>query len=212
MRFPGRGRIRDGEKPRTPHQPDLAGVLRQSPADPSAWGEFVDRYGPKVLAWCRKWGLQSADAEDVTQVVLLKLARSMPIFAYDPARSFRAWLKTLAHNAWRDYADGPNRHGVGSGDTKVLERLQNIEARDDLLVVLQREHDRELLERAMICVENRVAAKTWRAFRLLVFEDRSGKDVASEVGMSVAAIYEAKSRVQEMLRDEIALIDIRDRD
>ena len=190
----------------------LLGRLRVTPTDVSAWGEFVDRYGPKILGWCRKWGLQSADAEDVAQVVLLKLAGAMRTFDYDPSRSFRAWLKTLTHHAWRDHVDGPNRHGIGSGDTKVLDILQTLEARDDLLVVLQQEHDRELLERAMPLVEKRVAPKTWQAFRLLALEDRSGKDVASELGMSVAAVYVAKNRVQEMLREEIAGMDSSDRE
>ncbi len=185
----------------------LLGRLRDTPTDASAWGEFVDRYGPKILAWCRKRGLQDADAQDVTQVVLLKLAGAMRTFNYDPSRSFRAWLKTLTHNAWHDYVEGPNRHGKGSGDTKVLERLQALEARDDLLAVLQHEHDRELLERAMICVQGRVAPKTWQAFRLLALENRSGKVVAAELGMSIAAVFVARGRVQQMLRDEIADMD-----
>ena len=69
----------------------LLGRLRRDPGDQEAWGEFVEQYGPKVFAWCRRWGLQEADAQDVTQDVLLKLARKMKDFTYDPSRSFRAW-------------------------------------------------------------------------------------------------------------------------
>ena len=78
----------------------LLARLRQAPADQEAWAEFVDHYGPKVYGWCRHWRLQEADAQDVTQDLLLKLAGKMQDFAYDPARSFRAWLKTLARHAW----------------------------------------------------------------------------------------------------------------
>jgi RNA polymerase sigma-70 factor (ECF subfamily) len=66
------------------------GRLRHAPADQSAWGEFVDRYGRKIYGWCRHWGLQEPDAEDVTQDVLLKLAEKMRTFAYDASDSFRA--------------------------------------------------------------------------------------------------------------------------
>lgn len=52
-----------------------------------------------VYRWCRRWHLQDADAEDVTQAVLAKLTGKMGSFEYDPARSFRAWLKTVAHHA-----------------------------------------------------------------------------------------------------------------
>jgi len=43
--------------------------------------------------------LQEADAEDVTQTVLLEVARQMNTFVYDPAGSFRTWLKTIAPRA-----------------------------------------------------------------------------------------------------------------
>jgi RNA polymerase sigma factor (sigma-70 family) len=190
----------------------LLGLLRLTPTNTSAWGEFVDRYGPSILSWCRKWGLQEADAHDVAQIVLLKLSAAIRTFDYDASRSFRAWLKTLTHNAWCDYVESSNRQTKGSGDTRVLERLNSIEARDDLLIVLQQEHDRELLERAMPLVERRVAAKTWQAFKLLTFENRSGKEVADQLGMSIAAAFVAKSRVQEMLREEIGEIDTSERD
>ena len=39
----------------------------------------------------------------VTQIVLLKLATKLRDFAYDPSRSFRAWLKTVAQHAWLDF-------------------------------------------------------------------------------------------------------------
>ena len=51
--------------------------LRQAPPDQEAWAEFVDRYGPQIHGWCRRWGLQEADAQDVTQTVLLRLASKL---------------------------------------------------------------------------------------------------------------------------------------
>src|SRR5438309_5771137 len=81
----------------------LLAQLRQHPSDQASWDEFVERYGRHIYRWCRQWKLQDADAEDVTQDILMKLARKLPAFAYDPSRSFRGWLKTVAHHAWRDF-------------------------------------------------------------------------------------------------------------
>ena len=67
--------------------------LQQAPADQAAWAEFVRRYGTRIHGWCRRWGLQEADAQDVCQDVLVKLVRAMRAFRYDPAQSFRGWLK-----------------------------------------------------------------------------------------------------------------------
>jgi hypothetical protein len=62
--------------------------LRKTPADAASWEVFVDRYGPIILGWCRKWGLQEADALDVSQVVLATLAKAMRTFDYFYSRSY----------------------------------------------------------------------------------------------------------------------------
>src|SRR5437762_155337 len=87
----------------------LLGRLGSNPEDGAAWSEFVLRYGPKILQWCRGWRLQQADAEDVTQDVLLRVARQMQTFRYDPSRSFRAWLRTVAYRAWCDWLEARSR-------------------------------------------------------------------------------------------------------
>jgi RNA polymerase sigma-70 factor (ECF subfamily) len=181
--------------------------LRRDPSDPRAWAEFVDQYGGKVLGWCRAWGLQDADAQDVTQTVLLKLAVRLRDFDYDPARSFRAWLKTVARHAWLAFVEDRRRHGPGSGDTRVLEQLLSVAARDDLVGRLEEAFDRELLEEAVRRVRLRVEPRTWEAFRLTAQEGLSGAEASARIGMRVSQVYVAKKRVQEMLREEIRGLD-----
>ncbi|HEX8200128.1 MAG TPA: sigma-70 family RNA polymerase sigma factor [Isosphaeraceae bacterium] len=187
----------------SPTSVTLLGRLRLNATDPVAWSEFVGRYGPEIYRWCRRWNLQDADAQDVTQIVLQKLARTMRSFAYDASLSFRGWLKTLAHHAWRDFAEAQRRAGWGSGDDRVLELLRTVEAGEDLLGNLEVEFERELLEEAMARVRLRVTPRSWEAFRLLALEGRPGSEVASGLGLSVAAAYMAKNRVKTMLRREI---------
>jgi RNA polymerase sigma-70 factor (ECF subfamily) len=181
--------------------------LRQAPADQSAWGEFVERYGPKIYGWCRHWGLQESDAEDVTQDVLLKLAEKMRTFAYDASGSFRAWLKTLTHHAWQDFLGSRHRAGTGRGGTEHLEALHTATAREDLLQRLEEEFDRELLEAATTRVRLRVQPHTWEAFRLLALEGRSGAEVAEQLKMKVATVFVARSKVQKMLQEEMQRLE-----
>lgn len=181
----------------------LLGRLREEPTRSAAWTEFVERYGPKIYEWCRKWRLQEADARDVSQAVLLKLAAQMRSFSYDPSGSFRGWLRTVTVNACQDFVATAHRSGRGSGDSQVLEMLQSIEAREDLAEQLYGEYERELLAVAMERVEARVEARTWRAFNLLALEQRSGREVAAELGLKVTAVIESKSRVQAMIRREV---------
>ncbi|HKB35974.1 MAG TPA: sigma-70 family RNA polymerase sigma factor [Gemmataceae bacterium] len=184
----------------------LLARLRQDPTDQAAWGAFVERYGRHVYRWCRQWKLQDADAEDVTQEILAKLAQRLRDFSYDPSRSFRGWLKTVAHHAWRDFLNSRRCRAVG-GDTQVWEMLQTLEAREDLVQRLEESFDHELLDVATIRVRLRVAPHTWEAFRLVALEGMPANDVATTVGLQVAMVYVAKSKVQKMLQEEIRKLE-----
>jgi RNA polymerase sigma-70 factor (ECF subfamily) len=185
----------------------LLGRLRRDPGDQAAWAEFVEHYGGKIYAWCRRWYLQEADAQDVTQDVLLKLAEKLRTFSYDPQRSFRAWLKTLTHHAWQDFVESRQRGGRGSGDSQVGEWLHNVAAREDLLQQLEEEFDRELFEEAMARVRLRVAPQTWEAFRLTALEGLAGAEAAERIPMQMAQVFVAKRRVQKLLREEVARLE-----
>jgi RNA polymerase sigma factor (sigma-70 family) len=187
--------------------PTLLGRLRQAPTDQEAWACFVDRYGPKIYEWCRAWRLQEADAEDVTQAVLLRLARRMGRFAYDPAKSFRGWLRTLTRHAVCDFLKQRKGGHVGSGDSQVLEWLQTVEAREDLAARLEEEYDRELLEEAMARVRLRVPPRRWEAFRLAALEGLSGAEVAARLQMKVATAYAERSKVQAIVGEELRKLE-----
>ncbi len=85
----------------------------------------------------------------------------------------------------------------------VLDVLQSLEARTDLLSRLDTEFDQEMLAEAMGRVQQRVEPHTWEAFRLTAIEDRSGADVAELLQVKVATVFKAKSKVLKMLQDEI---------
>jgi RNA polymerase sigma-70 factor (ECF subfamily) len=185
----------------------LLGRLRQDATDQQAWGEFVTRYSPRIYSWCRHWKLQEADAEDVTQNVLVTLAQKMASFAYDPARSFRGWLRTITEHALSDFLASRQRAVLGSGDFQVEEMLHTLEARIDLLSRLDTEFDRELLEGAWARVQLRVEPQTWEAFRLTAQDGQSGADTARQLGLQVTAVFKARSRVQRMLQEELRKLE-----
>jgi RNA polymerase sigma factor (sigma-70 family) len=185
----------------------LLGRLRQDATDQAAWNQFVARYEPKILQWCRRWGLQESDARDVTQDVLLKLQRLLAKFAYDPSRSFRGWLRTLTHHAWRDLVNDRRRRGAGSGDTAMQEFFESVAAGDTLVEQLEEEYRGELLDQAMARVRRRVEPRTWDAFRLTTLEGCSGATVADRLEMKITRVYTAKSEVKKMIRAEIRMLE-----
>jgi RNA polymerase sigma-70 factor (ECF subfamily) len=185
----------------------LARLYRSGTADEDAWREFVDVYGRQIYKWCRYWQLQDGDAQEVTQQVLVQLLSTMKEFVYDPARSFRAWLKTVTHHAWRNLATSRKHQTIGGGDSHTWGQLLSVPARDDLAARLEQEFDRELLDKAMVRVRLRVAPHNWEAFRLTALDGVSPREVARRLDMKIANVYVARSTVQRLLREEVARLE-----
>ncbi len=185
--------------------PTSATLLRRlrDPADRDAWAAFAENYGRRIYAWCRRWNLQEADTEDVTQSLLVSIPTKMRSFRYDPkVGSFRAWLKTVVRHALTDFVRSRQRAGKTS-----YAPLESIEAEQDLMKELDDRFERELLEEAMARIELRVGTATWEAFRLSAIEQQSGKDVAARLKIPVANVYVYKQRVQDMLKEEIRKLE-----
>src|SRR5579864_8110879 len=182
-------------------------LLLSNPSDGDCWDAFVDRYAPKIYGWCRKLGLQEADAEDVTQEVLVQLVQKLRTFTYDPHKgTFRGWLKTLTHHAWCDYLDR-QRRGGGSVNSDLMAFLEGLEVREDLATALAEVFDLELLAEAQARVQLQVSPRDWRIFQGLAVEGQSGPVLARELGMTVSAVLMAKTRVQQKLRREVRRLE-----
>jgi RNA polymerase sigma-70 factor (ECF subfamily) len=180
--------------------------LGQSPLDDAAWEEFVARYGRQIVSWCRQWGLQEADAQDISQTVLLKLLRAAQTFRYDPQQKFRAWLKTIAHHAWQDLVRS-RRQAARFGAGAQEDSLQQIAARDDFAQRIEAAFEQELLDEAILRVQPRVQKQTWEAFRLTTYEGLSGAEAAGRLGMAITNVYKAKSNIRKLLEVEVRSLE-----
>ena len=184
-----------------------------------AWRRFVERYHALIYGCCRGNGMRPDEAEDMTFEVLEKLQRALPQFNYaagqKPGR-FRAWLRRVTKNAVHDCFRKPKPLGIaGVGGTRNLEEVYQVPARssanpDRLLESIEEVLDAEKLERVMLLREaqRRVLLrvrnpKRWDAF-WGILEGRSSRDVADQLGMSVAAVLVAAKEIQDMLMEEVA--------
>jgi RNA polymerase sigma-70 factor (ECF subfamily) len=183
----------------------LLGHLRDL-SDAWAWQEFEARYRPRVLAWCMRKGLQAADAEDVTQDVLLRVTRALPRYDYLPGSNFSGWLYRIWHNAWVDFVTDRTPGGRGTGDTSLHEQLQHVAA-GDLAAELRAEFERELFHEALARVQPRVSPRDWSIFTDLVFAGQPAAAVAAAQRMTLAAVGVVKFRVQQKLKAEIAQLE-----
>ena len=182
----------------------LLEALRQTPNNASAWEKFVWRYRPMIIAWCREWDLQGADAEDVAQDVLARLTEKLAQFQYDPSRCFRAWLKTVTQHAWSDMI----AHRLRGSDSRMIRRLESLDAQADLKRRFEETFDLELMDMAIAQIQGRVTAPTWEAFRLTAMEGLSGAEASTRLSVSVASIFVAKHRVQKLLKEEVRRLQV----
>lgn len=184
----------------------LERLARSGAEDADAWRTFVARYGRRIYVWCLRWGLQATDAEDVTQIVLMRLAVRMKEFHYDSSRSFRAWLKTVTHHAWRDFVDHRS-HELDRLGCDSANRLETVGARDDLMSSLEEQFDLERFEQAKQIVRLRVAPHNWNAFSLTKLEGVPAVEVARRLDMKIARVYSACATVQRLLTEECQRLD-----
>jgi RNA polymerase sigma-70 factor (ECF subfamily) len=170
--------------------------------DRQAWGQFVEVYAPLIYGYARKRGLQDADAADLTQACLRQVAARVGSLEYDPRRgTFRGWLFTIVRNKLCDFLQQARRPHQGSGDSEVQRLLEAHAApQPDEAGEWEREYRRGLLAWAAEQARAQVQDATWEAFWQTAVEGKSGKEVATGLGLSVAAVYLARGRVMARLR------------
>jgi RNA polymerase sigma-70 factor (ECF subfamily) len=170
--------------------------LRQG-ADPRDWQRFVQLYTPLLFRWARRVGAQEADAADLVQEVLTLLFRKLPTFDYDGTRSFRAWLRTVLLNKWRDAC----RQRATRPDRPDGSALETASARDEDWE--EREDRQRLVARALELIRADFQPHTWQAFWEFFTSGRDAAAVAADLGVRVEVIYSAKCRVLRRLRQEL---------
>jgi RNA polymerase sigma-70 factor, ECF subfamily len=166
--------------------------------DADAWSRFVHLYTPLLYGWARRTGLSEADAADLLQDVFVTVLQELQRFDYLPGRSFRAWMYTLLVNRWRTLQRRRSPRLVPS------EQLDGMPGEADPALPGEAEERCALVRRALTLMERDFAPATWQAFRQVVVLERRPGEVAAELGMSVNAVYLARSRVLRRLREDLA--------
>ncbi|MGL6073436.1 MAG: RNA polymerase sigma factor [Fimbriiglobus sp.] len=177
----------------------------RNPEDSQAWRLFVDVYGPLIESFARKRGLQSADAADVSQNVLLRVSKRMPSFSYESTKGrFRHWLGAVIRNEIHRFWNRSQRQAVGQGGEDEVFEIEGLEADSD-----SEWHDAfttHLVRVACERIRGEFETSTWEAFESTWFRDEAATTVAERLGLTLRAVYVAKSRVAGRLREEITTL------
>jgi RNA polymerase sigma-70 factor (ECF subfamily) len=176
-------------------------VRLRDPRDDAAWAQFVQLYGPIVYGFARKQGLQDADAADLSQEVLRSVAGAVGQLEYDPRRgAFRNWLFTVVRRklaSWRRTRSARPDVNNQADPLPLLKQRPAPEPAADW----DAEWEQRVFAWACNQVRHEVGDTSWQAFWRTAIEDQPGKQVAAELGISAAAVYNARSRIRARLKE-----------
>lgn len=172
--------------------------------DRDAWMEFAEIYEPVIYRLGMAKGLQDADARDLIQAVMSRVARS--IHRWQPDReqaTFRTWLSRVTHNAFIDLLR--ERHpDTATGGTSVMQRLkQQPQVNQAERAAFEFEHRRAVFRWAMRRIRGEFAETTWQAFSLTTLDGLSPTEAAAKLQISLGNVYTSRSRIIRRLKVEV---------
>ncbi|HZZ82560.1 MAG TPA: sigma-70 family RNA polymerase sigma factor [Gemmataceae bacterium] len=183
--------------------------LRDNP-DEQAWKRLVDLYTPLLRHWLNRYFLPEADAEDLIQDVMAALVQDLSKFQHNGnPGAFRSWLRTILLNRLKGYWRSLQGKPQATGGANLSQNLEQFEDPSSGLSILwDTQHDQYVMRQLLQQIEPQVTPTTWEAFRRVALDGKDEALVAKELGISLNAVFIAKSRVLARLRREAkGLID-----
>jgi RNA polymerase sigma-70 factor (ECF subfamily) len=170
--------------------------------DAESWRTFVMLYAPLVCRYCCRHGLQDADAADVSQEVMQKVARSIRSFEYQPAKGlFRNWLLTITRRQLAEFHQKVSRLPELSNGAADVDGLRADDDGPDA------DWNQDFAERVLQVALDRSRPSfepaTWRAFESVWIENRSAAETADALALNIELVYYSKARVLKRLKEEV---------
>lgn len=173
----------------------------RDPSDSVSWREFHDLYSPLIYRYARDRGLSHDDAEEIRSSCFETLVKTIRDFEYSATKGrFRAWLKRIVLNR---VVDLKRKRPAIQLDTNELTGLP------DKQLNLEQAFDQQWkLSHLSFCLErvrSKVSDTTYQVFEMLT-DGESVDNVASKLGLNANQVYKAKSKVLQLVREQMKRI------
>lgn len=199
-------------------------LLRQAQANnQSAWEQLVGLYSRRMYRWCRRAGLQSADAGNVVQEALQAVARNLGEFRRDrPGDTFRGWLRRITDNKIRDHFRRQGRSlDLATGGSDGYQHLLNLTQQNpspltehptgasleqptwDTSVAEALTPNAGRLSEQIEQIKSEVSQRDWKFFWRVVVDGQSAADVGREFGVTANTVRLVKMRMLRRLRKSL---------
>lgn len=178
----------------------------QASNEPTSWDRLVSMYGPLLKTWLQKYEVQASDADDLVQEVLMAVSKDIALFDHNGRPgAFRTWLRGIMVNRLRNFWRARGQNPQAKADSEVARRLAQLDDPSSGMSQLwNKQHDLHVAQQLLVLAEPNFTAETWTAFTRVAIDGERPDAVAREIGISVNAVFIAKSRVLSRLRQEAA--------
>ena len=181
-------------------------VRLKSEQNELAWRDFVCAYEGFLNQLVRRQGVPERHVPDITQQILLTIARSIDGWKDDGnAASFRRWLSTVSRNVVIRFMSRERKQAGGIGGSDLVAQLQNVEDKPDEQHIRRYQHERIVW--AAELVRHEFLETSWRAFWATVIEERPVDEVALELNVSPGSIYMSRSRIMARIKKKVAEVE-----
>lgn len=172
-------------------------IAKACSKDQKSQTQLINFFWVDVFSFVMKKVQDENTADEITVNVFSKVLSKLDL--YDPEFQFKTWILTIAQNTVIDFWRKKSREAEISQDD--LDEVQNIFARspEELLISEEEQHQLKTIVESM-------DANYQDMIRLRFFEEKSIKEIAEELKISVAntkvRIMRAKKVLAELLKNQ----------
>lgn len=164
--------------------------------DQKAQTKIINTFWVDVFSFVMKKVQDENVADEITVSVFSKVLNKLDL--YDPNFQFKTWVLTIAQNSVIDYWRKKNRENEDASDE--LEEVRNQFARSPEELLISAEEQKKIQK-----IVESMDANYQDIIRLRFFEEKSIKEIAEELNLSVAntkvRIMRAKKVLGQLLKD-----------
>lgn len=173
--------------------------------DDKSWEDFSFYYSQYIYNIVRRMKLGHHDAEDLVQIILLKLWNKMPDFEYKPGKgAFRGWLCRVTQNETKNYLRSKNKHVDRNNEenNKALHESHYSISLPEIEEISKKEWQIYVTNLAWKNVKDEFNENVQKAF-VELYSEKSSREVADALGLELNTVNVYKQRVRKRMLQEI---------
>lgn len=171
-------------------------IQKAKEKDQKAQTKLINVFWVDVFSFVMKKVMDENDADEITVNVFSKVLSKLDM--YDPHFQFKTWILTIAQNTIIDFWRKKSREN--QDPTENLDEVKNQYAKSPEELMISAEEQKKIIK----TIES-LDANYQTIIKLRFFEEKSIKEIAEELGISVAntkvRVMRAKKVLAELLKN-----------